>query len=66
MASLPTPRATIELHDEPGPRRGRIRVDATPPGGDVTRISLPPQFVASGPARVVEPASEIASSTPAE
>ncbi len=64
--ALPLPRATIQLHDEPGPRRGRQRVDATPPGGEITRISLPPQFVASGPARVVERASAVASTTSAD
>ncbi len=56
----PAPRATIELHDEPGPRRSRLRVSAEAPGGEVTRVSLPPAFVAAGPARVVEPATAIA------
>lgn len=62
--SLPTPRATIELLDEPGPRRSRIRVSAEPAGGPITRVSLPPQFVAAGPAHVVEPASALAQREP--
>lgn len=59
------PRATIELHDEPGPRRSRLRVNAEPAGGEVTRVSLPPHFAAPGPAIVAEPDAAVAQSAPA-
>ncbi|MBL0921430.1 MAG: hypothetical protein IBJ10_04800 [Phycisphaerales bacterium] len=59
-----SPRATIQLHDELGPRRSRLRVGAEPAGGPVTRVSLPPHFAQPGPARVVEPATAVADSAP--